>query len=323
MTNQTTSEHWRAIGNGFCLLISGGGVGWLLGLSASPILQGAVTTILALIVSVAGVLAGVSAQQEGVARNLRVNALPVAGLMIGIVSGVCGGIYMRAHNSLSPTPIAMVTPWTKIGLDQKQVAQRFFDATYGAQDTNSTEKDTRPPNLPSQPVGDTKGGSNKPAGDNATNKGNGAQQDSPPKGASNANNKPKEAEEPSEAGKHGNGGGANAIMLSLTALYSKDETGQNVNEKLYSQTAPDNASSYNASKLRDTIKSLSDSKFKPLKEFEHSCSDPLDLSWAIKTILIPRNSAQSLINRLANFAQHCKTKSDLVAATDLVQKMRT
>ena len=76
------------------LLIAGFGIGWLAGLSLSPV----VSTLLAGIMSVVGgVVAGLASAGSEVARP-RVNAWPAAILVLGVAMGSPAGIVARSHN---------------------------------------------------------------------------------------------------------------------------------------------------------------------------------------------------------------------------------
>ena len=54
----------RAVSHALALAVSGLAVGWLIGLSVSPVIQGDVTALLALAVSVVGVMAGIDVHQD-------------------------------------------------------------------------------------------------------------------------------------------------------------------------------------------------------------------------------------------------------------------
>lgn len=76
------------------LLIAGIGIGWLAGLSLSPV----VATVLAAIMSaVGGAVAGLASAGYAPARQ-RVNAWPAAILVLGVAIGSPAGILARTHN---------------------------------------------------------------------------------------------------------------------------------------------------------------------------------------------------------------------------------
>jgi hypothetical protein len=82
------------ISNAFALLITGFGIGWLAGLSLSPVIG----TILAGIMGAAsGVVAAVASVGSDILRR-RVNAWPAAVLVVGVVVGSSTGIVARSRN---------------------------------------------------------------------------------------------------------------------------------------------------------------------------------------------------------------------------------
>lgn len=102
-----------------CQLLAGAGIGWLAGLSVSPVIQGVITGLVTASVAVSSVLAGIrkpdvreerpdrsdeseSEPKAGAKRESRssVDAMPVAVLIIGIAVGAPLGICVRAHNWL-------------------------------------------------------------------------------------------------------------------------------------------------------------------------------------------------------------------------------
>src|SRR5271157_1762956 len=54
----------RAFSYGLSMVLSGLAFGWMIGLSSSPIIQGVVTTLLAMAVGVVGILAGVKLEKR-------------------------------------------------------------------------------------------------------------------------------------------------------------------------------------------------------------------------------------------------------------------
>jgi hypothetical protein len=81
-------------------------VGAMLGLSASPIVASVVAALLAVVTTffgLGGTMSGMSAQVS----TERVMAFSLAMLLASI-----GGIYMRTHGMLSPTPSERVAAWT-------------------------------------------------------------------------------------------------------------------------------------------------------------------------------------------------------------------
>jgi hypothetical protein len=134
--NNNTDSLYR----GVCLLVCGVGVGWLIGLSISPVIQYVITSLLAVIVSVASALAGIkvaedkeTAEGESPAkRKLRVEVTPFPLMMmvIGVAVGASFGVYGRTNGWLSPDVNRFVSKWENTGLDKKEISARLFDILY-------------------------------------------------------------------------------------------------------------------------------------------------------------------------------------------------
>src|SRR5437773_1955668 len=86
------------------LLISGVCVGWLIGLSYTPVMQVVITSIITLVVSITSALAGIRFDQnehqtsdEAKPKHRRsqfqLNPYPVMLMIIGLALGASGGIY--------------------------------------------------------------------------------------------------------------------------------------------------------------------------------------------------------------------------------------
>jgi hypothetical protein len=78
----------------FALLLAGAGVGWLAGLSVSPV---ATTLLAALMSAVGGVVAGFASAGSDSSRE-RVDAWPAAALVLGVALGSPTGILARTHS---------------------------------------------------------------------------------------------------------------------------------------------------------------------------------------------------------------------------------
>jgi len=88
------------------IALSGGCVGFLAGLSVSPVAGALLSAITALVVGITGTLAGVQVSGAGdstanaLGPRITVNALPVALLLMGMVAGSVIGVATRTHNWL-------------------------------------------------------------------------------------------------------------------------------------------------------------------------------------------------------------------------------
>jgi hypothetical protein len=136
--------------------VSGFGIGFLVGLSASPVVNALLAGILSLVAAVVGALCGIRIEkskpepklgQDPDAENkdqgsqlewdtfpfaARVSPLPMAFLVIAIVAGSLVGLYARTHEWFAETPAHLVKKWQKsTDLSPEDIARRLFDSMYG------------------------------------------------------------------------------------------------------------------------------------------------------------------------------------------------
>ena len=81
------------------LAVIGLGIGWLVGLSISPVIAGVIASLLGIAGSAASVFGGISSGKITVGP---VDARPIAILVVGVAIGASMGIYARTHDILSP-----------------------------------------------------------------------------------------------------------------------------------------------------------------------------------------------------------------------------
>jgi len=116
----------RSSTNVLLLGASGLGIGWLVGMSVSPVLAVVVTSLLAAAAAAASVLSGI--QKSETDRSL--NVIPVFVLILGIVAGSVVGVLTRTRSWLSaPTddPTPTVLKWSALtGLPPQRVALLLF-----------------------------------------------------------------------------------------------------------------------------------------------------------------------------------------------------
>lgn len=147
---------------GISILLIGLGIGWLAGLSVSPVVTAIVTSLLGII---AGVVASLKTLKQSGAENaklrpLRVDALPAALLVVGIALAVPMGIVTRTHHLLEPAPeqsTAQTTPSkphadsTTPENDLQRALVNFFDRTLQSIDRASVDRfGGAPSNLPQE-----------------------------------------------------------------------------------------------------------------------------------------------------------------------------
>ncbi len=137
-----------------CLFASGCGVGWMVGLSVSPIVQTLVGSVVALIVTLASGLAGIKASAQDAPSSGQsptpatvggrifkhsLDPVPIALFVVGLALGSSVGIYARTNNWLGLDPQLLVRQWKGSGLEDKEILQRAFNELYPPTTKSSTE----------------------------------------------------------------------------------------------------------------------------------------------------------------------------------------
>lgn len=112
------------------MLLTGLGVGWLIGLSVSPVVSIVISSVTA---SVAAIVAALSGLQDK--PKWTINPLPLAIFVGGVVIGSIVGVWARNHDWLGRSAAAEVTYWMDAGLDlpREEVAARLFEQQYTAE----------------------------------------------------------------------------------------------------------------------------------------------------------------------------------------------
>jgi len=124
------------------LLICGAGIGILLGLSASPVLNIIVGSVIALVGGIIGGLSGLKSDSDAPRRRSSVSALPLATLVIGLVVGSLLGIYIRNYDLLAPSPQQFANKWAGTDLPSNQLQKRLFENLYPSQQPEQTIEET-------------------------------------------------------------------------------------------------------------------------------------------------------------------------------------
>lgn len=127
------------------LVVTGFGIGWLAGLSVSPVVSIVLTSVTGIVATMIAALSGVKEEflnSEASPKGLKrlrdaVTPVPIAYLVAGVVIGVGIGVWVRTHDLLSPetptapTIAAEVDQWVAAGLtDRAEVARRLFESRY-------------------------------------------------------------------------------------------------------------------------------------------------------------------------------------------------
>lgn len=143
----------RAGSNIVWLLVIGSGIGWLVGISLSPVLQVVVGSVIASVAALVGVVSGVSLipkpeQNESdssgnVTREsrstlrhslrygaLQVDALPLGIVVAGLWVGSSFGIYARTNDWLGPNPHRIASKWATSGLSEADIQKQVFNQLY-------------------------------------------------------------------------------------------------------------------------------------------------------------------------------------------------
>ena len=113
------------------LLVCGLCIGWLFGMSASPVLHilvGAVVTLIGGIVSgMVGISMSPSEGKETPTKFAKsANPWPIAIMLIGIVPGAALGIYIRTNDLLGTDAIRFIKRWNVTGLSEKELSLYLF-----------------------------------------------------------------------------------------------------------------------------------------------------------------------------------------------------
>ncbi len=123
------------------LVVTGFGIGWLAGLSVSPVVSIVLTMVTGSVATIIAALSGVKEEfldPENSPATLRrllriVTPVPLAWMVVGLFLGTIVGISVRTHNWLSPVPppppLSLkeeIQQWVDLGLDQQEVVAKFF-----------------------------------------------------------------------------------------------------------------------------------------------------------------------------------------------------
>lgn len=116
------------------VLVVGLSIGWLAGLSTSPVVSILISGAMGAAISIIAVLGGFSKDatdgKGGSARIPDANPLHLCALSVGLAAGASVGLYARTHYWLTPTPSSVlqqrVDDWSSIGISKADVAKALF-----------------------------------------------------------------------------------------------------------------------------------------------------------------------------------------------------
>jgi hypothetical protein len=138
------------------IAVSGAGIGILVGLSASPVLNGVITGIVSLTAAVVSALCGISAPEgetgsggksTSLTRSLAsVSPVPLSLLILFVVLGAIAGIEARTREWFAESPKHFVQKWRGTGLTDEQIVRQIFHSIYGTEKngSKSTEEKGNP-----------------------------------------------------------------------------------------------------------------------------------------------------------------------------------
>jgi hypothetical protein len=115
---------------GTSILIGGLGLGWIMGLSVSPVVQTVIAALIAFAVAVATALVGIRSAPQSPPNNPIITPAPFGLLMVGIAIGCTLGVWIRTHDSLGPNLTDRVAQWKSTSYADSLIARRIFNRTY-------------------------------------------------------------------------------------------------------------------------------------------------------------------------------------------------
>ncbi|MDB5033824.1 MAG: hypothetical protein JWQ98_1065 [Chlorobi bacterium] len=117
-------------------------VGWLVGLSVSPVVHIVLTSVIALVVGLVSTLAGLKydpgtdehagLQVRPHAPQYTVDPRPVVLMLIGLAAGASAGIYARTNGWFGPNVHGFVQEWAPTGLSEKTLTRLLLNNLYPA-----------------------------------------------------------------------------------------------------------------------------------------------------------------------------------------------
>lgn len=120
------------------LVMTGFGIGWLVGLSVSPVVSIVVTSVTGVAGGVVAALSGLKYEANSATEanklhqslGLRIDPIPVGLLVVGIFLGSILGILARNYSWLGSDLSSELIKWERAGLNKTEVARRLFELQY-------------------------------------------------------------------------------------------------------------------------------------------------------------------------------------------------
>lgn len=128
------------------LFLAGISIGWIAGLSSSPVIGAVLSTLMALLVSAIALLSKIRDGTDGdpdaidaaAFANAKPNVAWVSVLIIGIALGATAGLTARLQDWFSPNfesysndVKSEIELWTALGVDRKSAVTQIFESSVG------------------------------------------------------------------------------------------------------------------------------------------------------------------------------------------------
>jgi hypothetical protein len=135
--NQTVKVPWQYL---VAIFVTGLCIGFLVGLSASPVVNALIAGIVSLAAGVVGALCGVRLEKGepkdspagSSAVSAQVSPVPIPFLIVSIVLGSLLGLQARTQEWFAESPEHLAKKWQKsTGLSEQDIAKRLFNSIYG------------------------------------------------------------------------------------------------------------------------------------------------------------------------------------------------
>jgi hypothetical protein len=127
--------------------LSGIGLGWLTGLSASPVISIVLTSVFAVATGVITALSSIDQPKDGQTKGPlhRADAWPVAVLLLAIVFGSMVGIRARVNEWIGDSPSRIARRWRSEGLplSTDAIVKQLFEEQHGVTSPSAGNKEQR------------------------------------------------------------------------------------------------------------------------------------------------------------------------------------
>jgi hypothetical protein len=124
--------------NIFALIAIGLSIGWMMGMSVSPVVQTILTSVIAVVVSMLSLLMGVPPKTK-----TPVALWPIALFMVTMVLGSAGGVFTRTNDLLGPRPGVVAWRWGGNNVDSLIIARSLMASFITSTTQTSTNTNQR------------------------------------------------------------------------------------------------------------------------------------------------------------------------------------